>query len=147
MPGPIPKRSEERVRRNKTGEDGLATETIGMTGAVEVPKLNLGKLTHPLLKDLWDSLPDSGQTKFWEPSDWQYARITFFALNEMLMADRDMPAMKLSAVDAMMSKLLLTEGDRRRVKIEVQRTEAEGKLVNAEARFKALFEAQRDTGS
>lgn len=142
-PGPIGKRSEERVRRNKTGEDGLMTESVQMIGDVEVPPLNLGVETHPLIQDLWDSLPSSGQTRFWEPSDWEYARITMYALNNMLHSSK-ISAMLLSTIDAMMSKLLLTEGDRRRVKVEVQRNEATGKVINAAQRFEELFEKQRE---
>lgn len=141
--GPIGKRSEERVRRNKTGEDGLTVETVQMVGDVEVPSLDLGTQTHPLIQDLWDSLPNSGQTRFWEPSDWEYARITMYGLNEMLHASK-MSAMMWSAIDAMMSKLLLTEGDRRRVKLEVQRNEVTGKVINAAQRFEELFEQQRE---
>lgn len=141
--GPIGKRSDERVRRNKTGEDGLETQTVQMIGDVEVPDLDLGVETHPMIEDLWDSLPTSGQTKHWEPSDWEYARITMFALNQMLVSG-NISAMKLSAVDGMMSKLLLTEGDRRRVKLEVQRTEATGKVINAAEKFNELFEQQRE---
>jgi hypothetical protein len=148
--GPIPKRDEERVRRNKTGEDGLETDTVEMVGKVEVPELDLPVLmdrdgnllqTHPMVVNLWESLPMSGQAKYWEPSDWQYARIVMFAINELLVDG--ISAMKLAAVDAMMSKLLLTEADRRRVKIEVQRVEAEAKLVNASERFRERFEAAR----
>jgi hypothetical protein len=138
--GPIPKRSEERVRRNKTGEDGLELEVITLPGKVEVPELNLGHVAHPLVVSLWESLPESGQTKWWEPSDWQYARIVMYAIDELVQTG--MTAMKLAAVDAMMSKLLLTEADRRRVKIEIKRTEADASVVNAEKYFKAAFEQQ-----
>jgi hypothetical protein len=140
--GPIPKRDDERIRRNKTGEDGIETEVVEMQGKVKVPDLNLGVETHQMVQDMWDSLPSSGETKHWEPSDWQYARLTMYAINELLYAPNGMPAMKLTAIDGMMSKLLLTEGDRRRVKMEVKRSEADAAVIDAEKYFRAAFEQQ-----
>lgn len=134
--GPIGKRSGEKVRRNKTGEDGLETETITMVGKVEHPELALPVDMHPLVQDFWDSLPDSGQVKHWEPSDWQYCRLAMYVWNEMLLSPKGISAMKLSAVDAMLSKLLITEGDRRRVKLEVEREQAEAEVFDVAAYFK-----------
>ena len=129
--GPVGKRSDQKVRRNKTGEDGLETDTIPMIGTVEAPKLDLGLRPHPLVQSLWDSLPESGQTRYWEPSDWQYARVAMYALDELLTkSPKGISAMKLTAVDGMLKSLLLTEGERRRVKIEVERNQAEAKVFD-----------------
>jgi hypothetical protein len=122
--GPVPKRSDQRVRRNTTGEDGLETTTIPAIGEVEAPELALGVETHPLVVDLWASLPRSAQTRFWEPTDWEYARITLYAVNEMLRHPKGISAMKLTAVNSMLASLLLTEADRRRVRLEIERAPA-----------------------
>lgn len=138
--GPIGKRSDQRVRRNKTGEDGIATDTIEMPGLVEPPKLDLGFRPHPLVQRLWDSLPDSGQSQYWEPSDWAYAEVAMYALDELLTkSPKGISAMKLSAVDGMLKSLLLTEGERRRVKIEVQRTQAEAQVFDFAAKMQEMM--------
>lgn len=132
--GPVGKRSDQKVRRNKTGEDGIATDKIEMVGPVDVPKLDLNFPPHPLVQSLWESLPDSGQTRYWEPSDWQYARVALYALDDLLTkSPKGISAMKLTAVDGMLKSLLLTEGERRRVKIEVERNQNEAELLDISA--------------
>jgi hypothetical protein len=123
--GPIGKRDEERVRRNKPDQ---ATETVTMIGTVSVPELGevsyMGE-THQLIIDLYDSIKQSAAVKFYEPTDWQVARIALYALNEELIAARHMGkpigAMKLTAINQMLTSLTLTEGERRRARIEVSR--------------------------
>lgn len=116
--GPIPLRSDERVRRNK---DGTEIETVTAFGYVEKPELGIPNI-HPLVRDAYESLKTSAQVRFYENSDWQYARITMYMLNEMLWQNR-LSAQLLAAVNMMLSNLLMTEGDRRRLRIEIQRKE------------------------
>lgn len=126
--GPVGKRDEERVRRNTPD---TPTETVQMIGPVETPELgdisHKGE-THPLVLDLYNSIKESAAVKFYEPTDWQFARLTLFALNQELIASRNhgnpMGAMKLTAINQMLSSLLLTEGERRRVRLEVERAPA-----------------------
>jgi len=81
--------------------------------------------THELIAEMYQSIKDSAITQFYEPTDWQFARITLFALNEELIAARHngkpIGAMKLTAIIQMLSALMLTEGDRRRARIEIER--------------------------
>ncbi|ALA48115.1 minor tail protein [Mycobacterium phage Phlei] len=123
--GPIGKRDEERVRRNKPD---TPTETVVVHGAVQIPELGdisyFGE-THPLVIDLYESIKKSAAVRFYEPTDWQYARLTLFTLNQELINaqhhGKPVGAMKLTAINQMLSSLLLTEGDRRRVRLEVER--------------------------
>lgn len=120
--GPIPDRSEDRIRRNA----GDPIETVTAIGPVPVPELDIG-LTHPLVDDLYRSLGESAQARFFEPSDWQIARFTLDQLNKELLYEKGViGAMKLSAFFQAFSTLMMTEGDRRRLRIEIQRkTEGE----------------------
>lgn len=127
--GPAPQRSDETIRRNI----GEPIDTITIIGPIEIPDLDLG-ITHPLVTDLYQSMKDSAQAKYYEPSDWQYARLTFHVLNEMLLAGA-VGAMKLTAVNQMLTSLLLTEGDRRRVRIEVERNPVGGEVLSLEEAF------------
>lgn len=113
--GPIPNRSDQRVRRNI----GDPIDKVTAIGKVKVPDLFIGD-AHPLVKDVYESLKNSAQTQYYEESDWQYARLTLFFLNQQLWAGRP-SAQMLATLSGMLSNLLMTEGDRRRVRIEIER--------------------------
>jgi hypothetical protein len=116
--GPIPSRSDERVRRNK---DGIDIEKVTAFGYVEKPEIGFPNV-HPLVKSAFESLKTSAQVRYYEDSDWQYARLTMYFLNEMLWQNR-LSAQMLVAVNQMLSNLMMTEGDRRRLRIEIERKE------------------------
>lgn len=135
--GPIGKRDEERVRRN-IPED--PTVTIQMPGLVTIPDLgdvsHLGE-THPLVTDMYESIRQSASVKYYEPTDWQFARLALYTLNQELIAaqhnGKPVGAMKLTAINQMLSALLLTEGDRRRARLEIERAPADssaGKVLD-----------------
>lgn len=116
--GPVPKRSDERVRRNI----GDPIDKVTEIGPVRIPTLSLGigVEVHPIVRDFWDSLKISAQNKFYEPSDWEYARVTLHFLNQLLLSSRPSSQM-MAVVNQMLTALLVTEGDRRRVRLEVER--------------------------
>jgi hypothetical protein len=91
-----------------------------MTGDVEPPEL--GFEAHELVTSLYHSLTQSGQAKFYEPSDWQYARIIMSQLNDYLNQEKKSPTMFGEIMSALTS-LMLTEGDRRRLKMEIDRSD------------------------
>lgn len=135
--GPIGKRDEERVRRNVPENP---TETIQMIGVVKIPDLgdvsHLGE-THPLIEEMYESIRQSAAVKYYEPTDWQFARLTLYTLNQELIAaqhnGKPVGAMKLTAINQMLSALLLTEGDRRRARLEIERApvdNAGGKVLD-----------------
>lgn len=116
--GPVPNRSDQRVRRNKPD---VPIDKVVSIGAVTVPPLDLPS-PHPLVRDLYESLQHSGQAKFYEPSDWQYARIALHFADQLLKSSRP-SAQLLVTVNQMLSSLLVSEGDRRRVRLEVERNQ------------------------
>jgi hypothetical protein len=75
---------------------------------------------HPIAQDWFRSLGESGQNVFYEPSDWQTARYVAEAMSRNLSAGR-FSAQLFAAVMSGMSSLLTTEGDRRRLRIELER--------------------------
>jgi hypothetical protein len=137
--GPIPQRSDQTVRRNKPE---VPISKITTIGPVQVPDLKIAN-PHPLVTDLFESMKTSGQSKFYEPSDWAHAQVTFHFLNDLLWSSRP-SAMLLSTVSSMLTSLLLTEGDRRRVRIEVERNQnaPEGKVLQAADYFRQALDAQ-----
>lgn len=123
--GPIGKRDEERVRRNTPDSP---TATIQVIGPVRVPELgdiSFEGETHPLVEELYESIRQSAAVKYYEPTDWQFARLALYTLNQELIYSRHLRkpvgAMKLTSINQMLSSLLLTEGERRRVRLEVER--------------------------
>ena len=119
MPGPVPKREEDRVRN---GTPGFEAEKLEVTGTVVVPPLNLPFDPHPMVQDFYDSLVISGQSKFYEPSDWEYARLVCFIMQTIVTSARQSSEM-FKALQTAMSNLLVTEGDRRRLRLEIARSE------------------------
>jgi hypothetical protein len=87
---------------------------------VRVPSAN--PEWHKVAKDWYNSLKKSGQSKFYEPSDWAYA---YFLADQMSYYQEGGPkgrsSMMLTAILGGMTSLLMTEGDRRRARIELER--------------------------
>lgn len=110
--GPVPKREDERRRRNKTN-----TQSDTMIGAVEIPPAAEG--WHPIASDWYRSLAVSGQSKYFEPSDWMAAQLLAAEMTRMLNAR--VSANMFAAVWSAMGDLLTTEGERRRARLEITR--------------------------
>lgn len=115
--GPIPKREGERRRRNKPDVD---TTKITLTELVEAPDVDA--TWHELAKDWYKSLSASGQSNYFEPSDWAAARILAHDLTRHLENKRP-SSQWLAALWGAMNDLLTTEGARRRVRMEISRDE------------------------
>lgn len=128
--GPIPKRSEERIRRN---HDEVEITKIEAGGLVEQPPLGLDD-PHPMITDFWDSLGESAQSKFYEPSDWQFARFTLHFADQLVRSSKPSSQM-LMAVNSSLTELLVSEGSRRRVRMEIEREQAKAQVVDIATMF------------
>ena len=138
--GPVPNRSDQRVRRNK---DAVEVEKVPVSGEVPVPELNIPD-AHPFVVELYESMQISAQRKYYEPSDWAYAKTTLHFLNGLLLSSRP-SAQMLAAVNSMLTQLLLTEGERRRVRIEVERsasTSQDATVISIADRFAEMLNAK-----
>lgn len=116
MPGPVPKRSDQRRRRNKAEP----TDTVTLSQTVAVPELGLTDV-HPLARDLYDSLKESGQSLYYEPSDWQRARLMVEMLSSLLYEPGKRSSMMYVAIQQDLRDLMVCEADRRRLKLEIER--------------------------
>lgn len=114
--GPAPKRSDQRVRRNEPGTKPAQVEQVG---DVEIPAAD--ESWHPTAAAWYASLQDSGQSRFYEPSDWQNAHYCAGLMSRSL-TDEKVNAQLVAQVRGLMTDLLVTEGARRRVGLEVVRT-------------------------
>lgn len=122
--GPIPKRDDQRVRRNKPE---VPTDKIEAIGLVEVPELGMPE-AHPLVKDMYQAMRDSAQARFFEPSDWAYAKFTLHFADLLLKSSRPSGQI-LASVQSMLNELLVSEGARRRIRLEVERSSSSGAEV------------------
>lgn len=125
--GPAPKRSDQRRRANKPE---TPVTTAAASREVKVPAAS--RDWHPLARDMYRSLAESGQSAFFEPSDWQSARLAAEATSRLLNSDR-FSAVLLAAVDSMWSNLLMTEASRRRLRIELEKPKVDTAAVSAVA--------------
>lgn len=113
--GPVPKRSDQRQRRNRENEP----ITVTVVGEVpEAPAPDPG--WHPIAHQYWDAFHASGQTRFWEPSDWALAYDLMEEITRYKESGRRSSQMR-AAIDAGMARLMVSEADRRRVRLELQR--------------------------
>lgn len=121
MPGPVPKRSDQRRRRNASDGPALAKGTAG-----EEPTMpEADDSWHPIAVRWFESLPDSGQTQYYEASDWATAVYVAEAMSRNLASEKRFSAQLFQAVMSAMTDLLTTEGARRRARIELERTSNE----------------------
>lgn len=130
--GPIPKRSTEghRITQARKFEHGVEPVNV-IAEKVEPPEPDPN--WHPIAAKLWESVKQSTFTRYYEPSDWIVLYSACDDLSNYKKQERRSPTM-LAAVNTMLTSLLLTEGDRRRVQIEINRideSEAESAGVTA----------------
>ena len=126
--GPIPKRSEERRRRNKDDGPGLVQAPAGAPAALpELPEPDPN--WHDIASDWYLSLRESGQAAFYEPSDWAVARYAAELMSRALQSDRPPNGQLVAALNSVMSSLLSTEGERRRARMELERKPTGPKLA------------------
>lgn len=191
MPGPPPKRSDERRRRNepaagpvvKVDVEALAKDApedslpflIAQPIVIPEPPLNKDgeEDWHPIALRLWYSLKRSGQALYWEPSDWAIAQLVCESISRDLkpqfvgvaQGSEGMPGepiyeriplkgASLGAYAKMFGQLMLTEGERRRLSIELERTRLassdgeDAKVVKIKDRKQArMIAAQRRAAS
>ena len=113
--GPAPARSDQRRRRN---EPATPTTQVDLEGEVKVP--NPLESWHPTAAAWYESLQHSGQSRYYEPSDWQNAHYCAGLMSQSLTEDK-VNAQLVAQVRGLMTDLLVTEGARRRVGLEVVR--------------------------
>lgn len=129
--GPVPKRSDQRIRRNKPE---TPIDKVEVIGKVHAPDLGFDD-PHPLTEDLFNSLAESAQSRYYEPSDYEMARSVLFFLDQQFKSSRP-SAQMVAALFSQLTDLLITEGARRRVRLEVERQQAGGDVLDVADMFR-----------
>lgn len=134
-PGPAPKRSDERIRRNKPEYEITKIEA---TGTVEQPDLGFDD-PHPITVELWESMSQSAQSQYYEPTDWAYAKFVLHHADQLLKNSRP-SAQMFQGITSSFGDLLMSEGARRRVAMEIERNKATAKVIDISAEFRERME-------
>ena len=114
--GPVPKRSDQRRRRN------APVVPVCSVGGAAVVVPELGVDVDPLVEDWFASLAEGPEARFYSPALWQRARIVAVMLSKVLVSGRPSSQMYV-ALQSDMKALLVDAGELRRLGIEVQAPE------------------------
>lgn len=115
MPGPVPKRSEQRRRTNTP-----VRELVKPSGAAPAPELT-GDV-HPLARSFYESLAASPEADFYSAAVWQRALIHVHVLSSVLeeRGNRGISSMLYTALQHDWKSLLVDPAEQRRLGIEIQ---------------------------
>lgn len=120
MPGPVAKRTEERTRTNKTTESGASNE-VSKGEALPFKWPPAPRTWHKMARDWYEGLRDSGMAAYYQQSDVAQAVVIANELSEYLTnAGERRSSMMFAAIMTAMTGLGVTEGDRRRMRIELE---------------------------
>lgn len=150
--GPAPKRKEDlkghRSRAELEGDD-VTTVTVVAPGAVGAPRPSAHKDWHPIVKRLWKAMGESAQSALYQETDWAYAKVLMGELSQYKETLKR-NSQHLSSIASGLSTLMVTEGDRRRLGIEVTKRPTPVKPPPAHkdwpADVKALWRAMSASG-
>lgn len=121
--GPLPKRSDEPHSRgggmDAPGKDGFIHTVSPAGNNVTIPEAD--PTWHPIARYVWNGMLESGARRFYESTDWALLYSVCDDISYYKRCERRSGQM-LSSINAMLTSLLLSEGDRRRVGIELQKT-------------------------
>lgn len=125
---------------NRTKKE-LATDKAPAAADVTAP--NPDPDWHPIALMYWASFAESGQVRFWEPSDWVAAFDAMEEITQYKNAGRRSSQMR-AAIDSILARLAVTDGDRRRLRIELTRGLEESE--DGSGAEVTLLDEYRDTG-
>lgn len=136
MPGPIPNRSDDLSRERDANRGDRAPIRTGEMLPVTVPHADPD--WHPIARKVWDSLKSSGMRDFYQNSDWAIAYSLMDDLSHYKKSEKR-SSMQLAAIMQSLTALGLTEGDRRRMRVELAKPEepTESASVTAINTYKA----------
>lgn len=115
--GPVPNRSEDLSRDRDADRGDRAPITKGKSRPATIPEPD--KSWHPIALMLWNAALESGQADFYESSDYAWLWNICEELDQYKRSTKR-SSMMFAALNQAFEALLITEGARRRVRIELQ---------------------------
>lgn len=114
--GPVPKRSDQRRRRNKP--EAAPAVVVAMGQQVVKPPTE-DRAWHPYAKDWFRALKRSGQSQFYQESDWREAKLVAWLITQELSSPTGARAGMMDVIFSRADALMTTEGARRRLRVEL----------------------------
>lgn len=141
MPGPIPNRSGDlsRERDANRSRGDRPTLTKGVAREAKIPGHD-PKWERAVIR-LYATTRTSGQADFYQSSDWSFFWIQCDLLDRVMKSDRP-SAQMVSAIMSSLASFGLTEGDRRRMRIELEAPQEE----TEDASVTAISDARKKLG-
>ena len=132
-----PKRSDQRIRRNKV-EPPLRVTAIGR--ATEPGPLDFIDEPHLLTVRWWKAAHGSMMQQFWEPTDWSAVETALWMLDRQFKSSKP-SSMMVDVAYKMLADVGVTEAARRRARVEVERVSSleSVKPVGASASYRRVF--------
>ena len=119
--GPVPVRTDQRRRTN--APEGVQVTKAPAAPVVVAPPAD--PLWHTVASRWFESLKTSGQSAFYEDSDWATAYLLAESMSRSLSTGDPVTGAELAAWLKGMTPLMVTEGDRRRARLELERPSVE----------------------
>lgn len=160
-PGPVPKKDAERRRRNKTGEgSAIPAQVVNvdelLVGEVEIPEP--AEHWHPIARQVYEAQMRSGQVLWMEPSDWSMLYLMCESISrdlnpqvvgitetgEVVMESIPLKGASLSAYLKGFEALLVAEGGRRRLRIELERQKRLDEAANGDGKVVDIVQRRED---
>lgn len=131
MPGPVPNRSDDLSRKRDANRGDRPELKAGTLREVSIPHEDPD--WHPIAKRMWKGLKTSGQSDFFQNSDWAFA---YSLMDDLSMYKKPLlskdgveyhkrSGQMLQVIMQSLERLLVTEADRRRARIELSAPEEE----------------------
>lgn len=122
MPGPVPNRESDLARPRERKGSGQQGVTKGVSRPTSIPHAD--PEWHKIARMMWDSAKKSGGSDFYEQSDWALLYSLCDDLSKLKKSGR--PSSQWAAVIyQQLGNLLVSEGERRRLRIELHDPETE----------------------
>ena len=171
MPGPVPKKDAERRRRNKSPESegslsAIPAEVVNvdalLVGEVEIPVPD--ENWHPIATQIFEAQTKTGQVLRMEPSDWAMLYLVCESISrdlnpqvvgiteegDVVKESIPLKGASLSSYLKSFEALLMAEGGRRRLRIELERQKRIDEAASGEGKVVDIVQRRADafkTGS
>jgi hypothetical protein len=122
VPGPAPKPESKRRRYNRPKSHGSATPVTAPAASGDAAR-ELGIADpHQLVADMWSTVQESCESRFYSEADWARLRLELFNANEILTSGKPITGNAWAAVQHGLNAMLISPAEKRRCAIEVRPT-------------------------
>ena len=119
MPGPAPKPASKRRRANGPKSYGAAEPTTAPAAHVQERELGIDD-SHPLIADMWNTVQESSEARFYSEADWERLRFELWYANQAMRSNRPVSGHTWAAIQHGLTELLISPAAKRRAAIELK---------------------------